>query len=973
MSALVLRLWSIVHLAARRLLSERGLASATALGLVAAVALTMSIPLYADAVYFRLLRETILGGRAATPGTPLAFRFRYVGARDGALQWEDLQLLETCLNGPAAATLGLRQQALTHHFKTDIFRVYFSDSDPTTSEGLTWISFATVNDLEQHVRLVAGNLPAVAAPAPDSAVEVLVHEQTAAEFAWMVGDTYLVRRGDAQMRIRIAGIWTPADPLAKFWSVPLTELALVPEQVFADRISPALKDEIYLGLWQLIVDGGDLHAGDIASLRGRIDALQRQASAHLPNVTLDDSPLEALIAYQQGAPELTFLLLAFSIPLVGLLLAFIGLVVGLYVAQQQNQIAILRSRGATKAQVVGIAALEGAILGAAALLVGAPTGLGIAWLIGKARSFLNFAAPSNLRVGLTREAAGVGIAAIVLALAAQLAPTVSAARHTIVTYKQERARLLRPPWWQRVWLDGLLLLPTAYGFYVLQKQGSLAAEGGKAVHDVFRDPLLFLTPALGLFALALFIVRVLPLVMALVAWVSARTRSVGLLLAARQLSRAPKVFTAPLVLLILTLSLSAFTASLAQTLDSHLSKQVYYQAGADLNISETGITAETTAGAGGPTWTFNPDISTPEDVERVEGPRWILRPAEVHLGVQGVQAASRVGRYEAVVDIAPTAVAGVFIGVDRLTFPQVACWQRDFAPDALGALMNALALAPEGVLVTRDFLASHGLRVGDMVSVIVKAYDDSTTVSMKIVGAIDLFPTWYPEEGPLFVGNLGYFYEQAGYQFPYDVWLKTRADADHRRIVATVRGMTAFLDPNVDPGQVVKDGLNIVVTDWQSAPLDVLAEQRRPQRQGLFGLLSVGFIASALLTVLGFLLYALASFRRRFVELGVLRAVGLSRSQMIVLLACELAALIAVGMATGTALGVWVSARFIPYLQVGVEAASRFPPFVVVIAWPSIVRIYLLFGALFVAVLGGLTALLLRMKVFQAVKLGETV
>jgi putative ABC transport system permease protein len=111
--------------------------------------------------------------------------------------------------------------------------------------------------------------------------------------------------------------------------------------------------------------------------------------------------------------------------------------------------------------------------------------------------------------------------------------------------------------------------------------------------------------------------------------------------------------------------------------------------------------------------------------------------------------------------------------------------------------------------------------------------------------------------------------------------------------------------------------LNIFVKDWFSSGLNILAEQRRPDRQGLFGLLSVGFVASAILTVLGFLLYALFSFRRRFIEMGILRAIGLSVRQMIGLLAAELGLLILIGMAAGTALGVLASWLFVPFLQMG--------------------------------------------------------
>ncbi len=127
-----------------------------------------------------------------------------------------------------------------------------------------------------------------------------------------------------------------------------------------------------------------------------------------------------------------------------------------------------------------------------------------------------------------------------------------------------------------------------------------------------------------------------------------------------------------------------------------------------------------------------------------------------------------------------------------------------------------------------------------------------------------------------------------------------------------------------------------------------------------------------MLTVLGFILYAMFSFRRRFIELGMLRAVGLSARQMAALLASELIFLIAIGLLVGTALGVLFSRWFIPFLQVGASLSALYPPFIVEVAWGSIVQMYVLFGLLFIGALSVLAALLMRMKIFQAIKLGET-
>jgi len=67
-----------------------------------------------------------------------------------------------------------------------------------------------------------------------------------------------------------------------------------------------------------------------------------------------------------------------------------------------------------------------------------------------------------------------------------------------------------------------------------------------------------------------------------------------------------------------------------------------------------------------------------------------------------------------------------------------------------------------------------------------------------------------------------------------------------------------------------------------------------------------------------------------------------------------------------------ISKFFIPFLQIGAEEASRIPPYSVDIAWSAIFRVYILFGLLFVVALIILVVMLRRMKIFQAIKLGET-
>jgi len=946
---------------AKRLLAQRWLALATLMGLLMAVGLALSIPMYADAVYYRVLRQKLWGKpNVADPSDlPLTLLFRFNGGGDTSKEWADIEAVDAYVRGPGLETLRLPPRHVVRHFRTDTMKLYpvagdaayGSDRDP-----LSWISFAFTSELEKHITLLEGSLPAVTPTGAGNRVEVLLNVALADEIGVQVGEDYVVYMSvqtgsnakTLLIPVRVAGIWVVTDQDDPDWFYKpemMKDMLFVPEATFSGRISDYMENEIYVAVWYLMLDGAKVHARDVGNLVGRILTVQQRVSGLLAGTRLDASPMDALWAYGQAARLLTVLLYAFSVPIMGLVLAFVSIAVGLVVVRQRNEIAVLRSRGATLAQVVGIAALEAVVLVLIALIAGFPLGERIAHLIGQTRSFLDFSLHTSLRVEATTATLYLGLAVGGLTLAAQVLPTLGAARHTIITYKQEQARLLRPPWWQRIWLDVLLLIPTLYGTYILREQGRLMMPGvnGDLAADPFQNPLLFLIPALGICALTLVILRVLPFIMGGIAWLAAHFKSVGLLMAARHLARTPSFYSAPLVLLVMTLSLSAFVASLAQTLDRHLYDQSYYRFGADMRVAETGDETVQEIGALG----GNTDA----------GARWYFMPVSEHLSVPGVERAARVGRYEAQVVVGNVTQSAEILGIDRYDFQHVAFWRDDFSAASLGAMMNALALSPDAVLLSNDFMRQHILQPGDTLHINVDTFGQRASIEFTVAGGFELFPTWYPtgeREGPLFVANLDYIFQEAGGNFPYDVWMRTDPSVPYEEIAENISGK------------------EITIRYWDAPQLVINAEQQRPQRQGLFGVLSLGFAGAALLTVIGFALYAFFSFRRRFIELGILRAIGLSARQMIAFLGWELVFLIGIGLGAGTGLGVWMSNFFIPFLQVGGGAEAQTPPFVVQIYWPSVFRIYLLFGALLVFALVVLVVLLMRMKIFQAVKMGET-
>jgi len=972
---------SVFLVAAKRLWNNKGLTLCSIIGLTAAVALISSIPLYTDTANFRILKEQLVSRQGETQRVrpPFAFMYRYIGAWHDPVEMEAYEPIDEYMTNSVAGTLGLPVEEYVRYVKTDNFS-FFPLSEAAyigLRQPLGWVNMGFVSAVEEHIDIVQGSMPGDA-PSDSEVVDVMISEELSQETGIQVGETYVlfkrplrtpagaeedkktIEAKPTQFQVRVVGIWKATDPMERFWFYDPKSLAstlLISERTFASRIAPAMENEVYAALWYFVFDGDDIRTDDVPGMLARIYYVDTRVSKLLPNAVLDVSPTEELERYRFTTFIMTITLYVFSIPILGLVLYFIGLISGLVVERQRGEIAILKSRGTGDLQVIGIYALEGLIVGAIGLVAGVVLGKQVATIMGNTVSFLTFSQREQYSTILTPRVIRMALLGVLIGLIASLGPALRAARLTIVTYKRDRARAMEKPLWQRFFLDFLLLIPCGYGYHILNNRGTInfLGENAGATGDPFSDPLLFLVPSLTIFAVSLLIVRIFPLVMEVLAWITSQvSRAVSIVLALRQLARVSRQYIGSLLLLILTLSLATFTASMARTLDQSLIDRSYYKTGGDYQLLESGenpaLEGEGPGGGSG-------DDSGESEAEAEEYAGWVFVPVSEHLKVPGITAAARVGSYTAKGIFGKSSATGRFYGIDRLDFPSVGFFRPDFAYGQLGDLMNRLAMNRSALLVNPDFLRHFSLGIGDTVKLSVSAWGERKDVEFLISGLVNYFPTFYPDDdyNYLFIGNLDYVFEQLGGVFPYDVWIRTEENVDTEELVDQL------------------SDLDIKVVGISGSREAITKEQGRPERAGVFGILSVGFVAAAVLTVLGFLLHSFISFRRRFIEFGVLRAIGLSVGQMIGFLGFEQLLLILTGVTAGTVLGVWVSDLFIPFLQVGVGKHIDIPPFVVLIAWDDIAKIYLVFGVMLVLAIAGMIWLLTRLKIFEAVKLGEAV
>jgi hypothetical protein len=233
--------------------------------------------------------------------------------------------------------------------------------------------------------------------------------------------------------------------------------------------------------------------------------------------------------------------------------------------------------------------------------------------------------------------------------------------------------------------------------------------------------------------------------------------------------------------------------------------------------------------------------------------------------------------------------------------------------------MNRLAASPDSILVSRQFLAQHNLHIGDKITINVLINQALRAVtSFTIAGTYTYFPTVYEEEGVTIIGNLDYFPHLFGLMTPHRVWLGL-----HDK----VEGETIF--------KLMPRKMSVQVTHPLDSRALIKEEQARLERVGIFGTLSIGFLASIGMAGLGLLINSYALLQEQLYHFAVLYAVGVRRQQIISQVSLQYIFLLAYGATAGTFTGILASELFVPFFRVTGEKGLPLPPLLPLIEWSA--------------------------------------
>ncbi|UCG04082.1 MAG: ABC transporter permease [Candidatus Heimdallarchaeota archaeon] len=658
---------------------------------------------------------------------------------------------------------------------------------------------------------------------------------------------------------------------------------------------------------------------EILQLQHFLQALEQNffAVTSFPNV---HSPIHGLMKeFEATIFSLILILLLVSFPVVSIALYLVFYSFGLIRRQKQAQIGIIKTRGGSWPQILGILLGEMMISTIIAVLVGFLLSLFLSDFVMRSTDYLTFLGQTIPVKASLELLLGLIVIGIGMALLLNLVRIIRMSRQQIIETLVPTE--VRDPLWKRYYLDILMFILGTAAWFILNTLVRPVSGGDtfQGTPDAYPRPnpnsnlisLLMLliglpAPFLIFFGMIMLIARFFPVLMKKLADLLWKVEGGVNAFAIRNIVRHKQAANRAVLLITLALSFSILASSLIFSLDETQHLKLYYQVGADVSLSTGPVLNET--------------INT------------MLKQNVSHLSrISGVYSANYWSgdmiyrNYQ-------------FLFIDPATYAETAFTDPSFKlSSSLPTLISQLTDNTTLLLFDGNLKADISKpQIGENLSIQFKTPNKTEVLSFRIGGTFKLWPTFYPQPwhdtstNYWIIGSLGMFNRLNKSSYLSNV---------RGTYLAKVESLT-YIE------ETVETITNVTGKRPSSAALTYKEYKTSFERYFQLSILNSDLIISIAVVVIGVVMFAFFTYVDREKEIGVERALGMTRFQTAQSFLVEAATILIFGSVIGYLTGVFFVAMFLQITQVG----QTIPPQVII--YPTKLFVSLIAGILIAAGIG---------------------
>lgn len=811
----------------------------------------------------------------------------------------------------------------------------------------TMVRITGMSGIENHIDIKQGVM-FDSGIEEDGSYQIIVAEDAAKTLGIVSGGRYLVNPVNTSRDsyyVTVKGIFVQSDMNDSYWSEDLINYVtsvFVPYELYEKLIDGGLLNLIDISVnYNLDYHSVNMNAIETVSTNLNEDFDYYKEMGY----ELEMGSSDIIASYVERASSLTAILWAIQIPTMVMLAFYLFMVSQLNVERERNEIAVMKSRGSSSKQIFALYSMEAGLLGLITFLLAPFIGLVLCSFLGVSDGFMEFVNRTGIAAKLSLTAFIYSLAAVLAFFITTMLPIIPASKLTIVQYKQSKIKVRKTPVWELCGID-VILIALSMTFYFLYRHNvnqSIAEGSFEATGQI--DPLIFVFSTCLILGLGLLFVRLYPYLLKLMGLVGRLFWTPSQYMAVSTVSCAGGSKERFLMLfLILTFAYGLFSANTARAINNNKEDMIYYQNGAEVVIKEYWMEQEYSVGGTTVTTYEEHDFSKFEELAGVQSATKVLINTE-----------AKVTGRERISDV-------TVMAVEPTKFAKTAWFRNDLLPVHFYNYCNALSDFQSGALISASMAEEYGIRLGDEINV---SWRGNSAVPVTVLAIVDYWPGINPNENGGYRGNTGSYFRKCfcilnyGYVLsnttlePYEVWLKLADGATSEELYADIQAKRF-------PVETLKDSSQMMI-----------GEKNSPTLQGMNGGLTLGFIITMIMAIIGFLIYWILSIKGRTLQFGILRAMGMTMREIIGMLAYEQILVSLVSIAMAFIIGGVTCDIFVPLFQNMYDVKDQIPPFIISAAASDYVKIY----ALIVIMLGGgfaiLGSIIKKININKALKLGE--
>jgi putative ABC transport system permease protein len=943
----------------RKMVKNKWLELSLLMGLVLIVAMVSSMPIYTDAILQRMLVKELeqkqITSNVYSGGYTAAVTFSDV-VRGNVTPTERIARLDRAMN--QAKDTGF--QLPTHEFVieryTPMFKLIPTDTTKINPDIKRFANIVGMSGLEDNIRLVDGRLPAKEQPV-NGVYEALIVANAQIKLTMVLNDelefedSKLLKQN---IRIKAVGVIDKKDYDSLYWSNKninfYQQSFIIPFDTFERDITKGVMAPLRTSSWYFALDYSKIKVDNIADYMDTDNFIKKNLNANVSTNISRAEALPTLKGYDEREQKLRLLLWSMNVPVLIMLAFYLYMVANLITDRQKTEIAVLRSRGASRFQIMTSFFIEGVILSIVAIAIGPFLGLVLTRALGASNGFLEFVQRSAMEVTLVKDAYIYGLYALAIGLLMIMVPALIATKATIVGHKQQLARKTKLSFLHRYYLDIILVAISLYGLNSFNQRIKDLAAAGLDSAQFSIDPLLFLVPALFILGCGLLSLRIYPYLIRFIYWIGRKWWSPSLYSTLIQVGRSSTQYQFLMVFLVMTLATGFFSASAARTMNQNNHDKILYQNGADIVLKTFWQNdAPPPAPPGGPPVGATLSPKRVQYTEPLYDSALNKLPGVEHYAKVFIKEDAYFSTSNAVVDTK-------LYGIDTDDFGMTAWFKNSILDHHINDYLNLIATEPSAVLISRSIATEQGLKPGDPISL---GWDMVEPRNFIVYGIIDYFPTFQPnptapaEPLPhMIVGHLSTIKTLLAVE-PYEYWFNLKPDASRVDFVKAIEEQKIF------------------VTEYRDTVQEINDMKSDPFQLAVNGVMTLGFIISIIISFCGFLLYWILTLQGRILQIGIFRAMGISFRQLIYMLVAEQMLTSGAAILIGSLDGNLTSRLFVPFFQLSFDPTTQVPPFEVIFDPKDTMSLFIIVTLMIATGLAILAYLLSRIKIHQAVKLGE--